>query len=392
MVTKLNSLTTVSHLTLSVSLFVLVGCNSFKPRGANPSGPQVISQWIRPTVESGFKSHRKMNRMSPIVTEKLVFQANNIGSLIALDRKSGRVIWSKDFKGGVEAGAVLFKELLFVAANDGTVSALHASSGTQVWSYTSSSENVSAPVLDPSTGLLYFQNSQNILYCLEADTGRQVWVYSKPDSSLMTIRGSSTPTVHKGMVFAGFSEGSFVALKASQGQLIWEQNLNRNKKFRDMDAQAYIDGDQVFISGYNDRLYSLKIENGQILWSYEAGSYSAVTSDGSHLYLSTTESEVVKLKKENGEVVWKISNLKGLATQVSLLGSWVVFGESHGKLLFADSKTGKIGLSFETGRGLFSKPTVLNDSKEVFAVSNEAYLYNLKIVEEKNSFDWLTPK
>jgi outer membrane protein assembly factor BamB len=374
-----------------MALLGLTHCQSLQKDSATAPihKPRLQVDWITPTVQGDFKIHRKMTRMTPLLGSELIFQSNNIDSIVAIKRSSGKILWSRKFKGGVEAGAELFRDLLFVAANDGTVSALKATSGEVVWTFSSSSENVSVPVLDPSNGLLYFQNSQNILFCLEADSGRQVWVFSRPDNSLMTIRGSSSPLVREGVVFAGFSEGSFVALRGANGQLIWEQMLNRNKKFRDIDARAVVSGSQIFIAGYDDKLYSLRTENGQILWSFPSGSYSAVSLQGNHLYLSTTNSEVIKLTQANGELVWKYGAVKGLATQVEFYKNWVLFGESQGSLVFLNSENGQKELSFDTGRGMFAQPQVDAQTSEVFAVSNEAYLYKFNISKNQSAFQWI---
>lgn len=377
---------------ISLTTVVTSGCMIMT--GQIPSGAaaktRVQTLWIKPTVQTDFKHHRKMNRMSPILTENQVFQGNNLGEFSSFKRSTGQHLWTRNFKGGVEAGAFLFKNQIFVAANDGTVSALNIKTGETIWSFSSSSENTSVPVLDPSTGLLYFQNSQNLVFCLEADTGRQVWVYSKPDNALMTIRGSSTPMVSNGLVFVGFSEGSFVALKASTGQVAWEQVLNRNKKFKDIDAQAVVvNNNRVIVSGYDDQVYALSLNQGQILWTYPAGSYSGVTVDGEHLYVSTTQSELLKLKAESGELVWKLTGLKGLATQGSVLSRYLVIGESQGQLKFVSRETGLVQHQFEPGKGILSKPTVDSKTGEVLFISGEAYLYNLKLNEKsKESFSW----
>ena len=385
MVTKL-----ILFALLSISLTGCYFVSASIPQGVK-SQTRLQTRWIKPTVQGDFLLHRKMNRMSPIVHETQVFQGNNLGEFSSFKKSTGELLWTREFKGGVEAGATLFKNQIFVAANDGTVSALNIETGATIWSFSSSSENVSIPVLDSSTGLLYFQNSQNLVFCLEADTGRQVWVYAKPDNSLMTIRGSSTPTVANGLVFVGFSEGSFVALRAQTGQVAWEQSLNRNKKFKDIDAQAVvIKNNRLVISGYDDRVYALNLTQGQILWSYPAGSYSAVTVDGDFLYVSTTQSELVKLTAETGEQVWKLAGLKGLATQGSLVSKYVAIGESQGSLKLVSRETGKVHYAFEPGRGILSKPTVNAKTNEIYFISGEAYIYSLFLNEKsKESFPWL---
>lgn len=354
--------------------------------------PLLRINWVSPTYDQALTSHRKMNRMTPVVTDQLVIQGNNLKDLVAFDRKWGRIVWRREFKGGVEAGAVAFKNRLYVAANDGSVEALDLKSGQTIWSFPTSSENVSAPVLDTQTGLLYFQNSQNMVFCLEAESGRQVWIYSRNDATLLTIRGAATPALGaNGNLYVGFSDGTFVALKASSGQLLWDQTLNRNKRFRDIDAQAVVSGDLVIVSGYDDKIYGLDQISGNTVWSYPAGSYVAVTlGEAGSLYVGTTSGTFVKLKADNGEAIWTYSDVKGLPTQAIFWNQYVAFGESQGKLKILNSKTGQLVTSFEPGRGVFSRPFLDVENQDLMFVSGEAYLYNLKFVQKsRQSFSFI---
>lgn len=362
--------------------------------GAQPKrgDPALRVNWVAPTVDQALVVHRKMNRMTPVVTDDLVIQGNNLEDLVAFDRKWGRVVWRKEFKGGVEAGAVAFKNRLYVAANDGSVLALDLKTGQTIWSFPTSSENISAPVLDSQTGHLYFQNAQNMVFCLEAESGRQVWIYSRNDATLLTIRGAATPTVgSNGLVYVGFSDGTFVALKASSGQVIWDQTLNRNKKFRDIDAQAALAGDLVIVSGYDDKIYGLDQNTGNTIWTYPAGSYVAVTlGEAGSLYVGTTSNSFVKLKADSGEVIWTYPDVKGLPTQAVHWGQYVAFGESQGKLKILETQTGKLVTSFEPGRGVFSKPYLDSQTQDLMFVSGEAYLYNLKFIQKsRQSFSFI---
>ncbi|MFN8790375.1 MAG: PQQ-binding-like beta-propeller repeat protein [Bdellovibrionales bacterium] len=340
------------------------------------------TRWVKPThTAPNFNVHRKMNRMTPVVLEDVVLQGNNLEELVLISRRWGRQIWKKSFKGGVEAGALVFKDRVYVTANDGTASALDLKTGDTVWSFSSSTENLSSPVLDTRTGFLYFHNAQNIVFGLDAQNGRQMWVYAKPDNSLLTIRGAASPLVFNGVVYVGFSEGSFVALNAQSGQVIWEQNLNRNKRFKDIDARAVPYKDTVLISGYDDKVYALRAETGQIVWTYPAGSYSAVTLWGEDIFVSTTDSRILRLKADSGELVSEVKGLKGLATESVVMEPYLIFGESQGLLKAIDLKSGRLAASFEPGRGVFSKPAVDEKTKSIFFISGEANLYHLSFLQ-----------
>jgi outer membrane protein assembly factor BamB len=356
------------------------------------SGPPLLSiNWVSPTYDQLFLAHRKMNRMTPVITDDLVIQGNNLKDLVAVSRKWGREVWRREFKGGVEASALAFKGRIYVPANDGTLSALDLQTGRTLWSFSSSSENVSAPILDPQTGLLYFQNSQNLVFCLDAESGKQVWLYSRNDGNLMTIRGAATPALADGVVYVGFSDGTFAALKSSGGQVLWEQTLNRNKKFRDIDGQAVVDGEFVIVSGYDDKVYGLDRERGTILWTFPAGSYaSGALGEPGFFYVGTTNGQFLKLKASTGELIWSYKEVKGVPTKPMFLNGVVYFGESQGRLKGLDRETGRLVSSFEPGRGIYSTPALDLNQNEIFFVSGEAYLYSLKLVRpSRKSFSFI---
>lgn len=379
----------VAKTTKYVSLgFLLTGslaCSSLKIFSPLPVSdkPEFSVNWVKPTYDEAFIAHRKMNRMTPIVTDQFVIQGNNLEDLVAYNRKNGWEAWRVEFKGGVEAGAVHFKNRLYVTTNDGTVQALDISNGKSIWSFPTSSENVSAPVLDTQTGLLYFQNAQNIVFCLDAESGKQVWIYSRNDAALFTIRGAATPTLNNGSVFVGFSDGTFVSLKASNGQLNWDQGLNRNNKFRDIDASAVPYKDLVIVSGYDDKVYALDAVRGAIVWSYPVGSSVAVTVLNDDIFVGTTNKSILRLKAASGDLIWSYNEVKGIPTQAVVYDQFVIFGESQGHLKVLNIDNGKFVNSFEPGRGIFSKPYVDEKKSEVMFISGEAYLYNLKLVKNK---------
>ncbi len=373
---------TTQYLILIGFLFIGGACSSFQvsslPRS---STPEFQVKWVKPTYDESFVVHRKMNRMTPVVNESLVIQGNNLEDLVAYNRETGREVWRKNFKGGVEAGALQFKDRLYVTTNDGTVVALDIWTGKDIWSFATSSENISAPVMDTNSGLLYFQNAQNIVFCLDAESGKQNWIYTKNDIALLTIRGAATPTLSQGFVFVGLSDGSFVALKASNGQVVWDQGLNRNKKFRDIDAQAVVYQDLVIVSGYDDKIYALDFAKGTVVWSYPAGSAVAVTVVNDQVYAGLQNGSIVKLQAKTGEKIWSYEGVKGVPTQAIVSDQFVFFGESQGQLKILKADSGKLLSSFEPGRGLFSKPYFDESKSELYFISGEAYLYNLKVVK-----------
>jgi len=343
---------------------------------------QVKTAWVRQTTEKVNLSFRKANRMTPVLAGSLVIQGNGMDGVVAYERQSGAKAWTLRIPNGVEPSAALIKDRVFLGASDGNFYSLKASTGQVLWTFLTKSEILSAPLLED--GNVYFLAGNNVFYALDAATGKQNWLYSRQDTAQFSIRGGSRAAYKSGVLYIGFSDGSLVAINAKSGSVQWELQLNKNKRFRDVDSTPVIDGDFLYIAGYDDKLYCVSTSKGEVLWSVDGGGYSAVTLMGDKLIYPTSSGEVVALKKSNGNKVWSYSLSEGIATQVVDFQGVVVFGESQGKLLFLDPLSGsKLG-SVEPGRGILGTPQVDPIANRVYFISGEANLYAVDAGWSKN--------
>ncbi|WP_413561552.1 PQQ-binding-like beta-propeller repeat protein [Bdellovibrio sp. HCB209] len=334
---------------------------------------EVKTAWVRQTTHKDNLGFRKINRMTPLLAGELVIQGNGMDGISAYGREDGQLKWSLPIKNGVEPSATLIRDRLFVGASDGNFYSIEASTGRVQWTFPTKSENLSEPLLDE--GIVYFLAGNNVLYALDAATGRQVWLYSRQDTSVFSIRGGSKPAIRNGNLYIGFSDGSLVAFNAKSGAITWELQLNRNKRFRDIDASPILDGDQIYIAGYDDKLYAVSATKGEVMWRVDQGGYSSVLVGPDRIYYPTTGGEVLALNKANGQKVWSFKVQDGIATQVKLFKGILTFGESQGRLQFLDASTGQVLGNMEPGRGILSSPQVDEKSNRVYFISGEANLY-----------------
>jgi outer membrane protein assembly factor BamB len=334
---------------------------------------EVKPAWVRSTNEKENLGFRKINRMSPVLAGDLVIQGNGVDGISAYDRASGKMKWQLPLMNGVEPSAALIKDRLFFGSSDGNFYSIEASSGQIKWSFPTKAENLSEPLLHD--GVVYFLAGSNVFYALDASTGKQLWLYSRQDTSQFSIRGGSKAAVRNDNLFVGFSDGSVVALNAKSGNLVWENQLNHNKRFRDIDATPVVDGDQIYIAGYDDKLYCLSADKGELVWKVDGGGYSGVTILGENIFYPTTNGEVLALKKSNGQKLWTYKLSEGIPTQVRIFKGILTFGESQGKLQFLDANTGKQLGDFDPGRGVMSTPEVDEKNNRVYFISGEANLY-----------------
>lgn len=334
---------------------------------------EVKTAWVRQTTVKDNLGFRKINRMTPLLVNDLIIQGNGLDGIVAYEKENGRQKWRLAIPNGVEPSATSIRDRLFVGASDGNFYSVESSSGQIQWSFPTKAENLSAPLLEE--GVVYFLAGNNVFYALDAATGRQLWLYSRQDTSQFSIRGGSQAAFYNGTLYVGFSDGSLVALNAKTGAVVWELQLNRNKRFRDIDATPVIDGNQIYIAGYDDKLYCVSLDKGEVIWRIDGGGYSAVTMVGDKIIYPTTNGEVWALKKANGDKVWSYKLKEGIATQVKAYKGSLVFGESQGKLRFLDPNSGAELGAMEPGRGILSTPQVDEKAGRVYFISGEANLF-----------------
>lgn len=365
----------------SVLMLSLVGCTTvnsglekWSSLNSSKREYEVKTAWIRRTTEKENLGFRKINRMTPVLAGSLVIQGNGMDGIVAYDRESGQERWRLPIENGAEPSATLIRDRLFVGASDGNFYSIEASTGTIQWTFGTKSENLAAPILDE--GVVYFLAGNNVFYALDAATGQQMWLYSRQDTSQFAIRGGSQAALSNGTLYIGFSDGSLVALNAKTGASVWEVQLNRNKRFRDIDATPVVDGNNIYVAGYDDKLYCVSAVKGEVLWRVDGGSYSGVTIVGDKILYPTTAGEVWALKKSNGDKLWsyKLED-GGIATQIKTYKGAAVFGESQGSLRFLDLTTGAVLGYFYPGRGVLSSPQVDEKYNRVYFISGEANLY-----------------
>ncbi|WP_374033116.1 PQQ-binding-like beta-propeller repeat protein [Bdellovibrio bacteriovorus] len=361
-------------------LLTLVGCTTLnsgleKWSSLNNSKREyeVKAAWIRRTTEKDNLGFRKINRMTPVLAGDLVIQGNGLDGIVAYSRDNGQERWRLPIENGAEPSATLIRDRLFVGASDGNFYSIEASTGKVQWTFNTKSENLAAPLLED--GIVYFLAGNSVFYALDASTGHQVWLYSRQDTSQFSIRGGSQAALNNGTLYVGFSDGSVVALNAKTGSSLWEVQLNRNKRFRDIDATPVVEGNQLYVAGYDDKLYCLSADKGEVVWRIDGGGYSGVTIVGDKLIYPTTNGEVQALNKASGDKLWSYKLKDGIATQVRTYKGVLVFGESQGSLRFLDANAGTEVGSFEPGRGILSSPQVDEKAGRVYFISGEANLY-----------------
>jgi len=378
---------------------VLAGCTSVRESleaGSRRREFVIDNTWSRATTKKEFLGFRRMNRMSPIVLEKMVIQANAIDGLLAFDRGSGRQLWRLDLPNGVEGGAQFANGRIYFGASDGQFYCVSAADGKVLWAFAVRAETLAPPTVDG--GVVYFESGADVVFALDAETGKQLWTYNRQVTGSLSIRATSRPVIAGEALLVGFSDGFLVSLKKHDGGLNWEKKLGKSVRFRDVDATPVLDGKNLYVASFDAALYSIEIETGDINWSVEDGGYLPVTIGtgryADRLFYATANGKILVVDKASGKKL-KIFDIKhGIATQPVIFKGFMIYGESEGAVIFADAENGAPLKRFVSGEGLMAKPTFVEATNEAFFISNAANLYALKFGFQRASdrLPWQVPQ
>lgn len=361
----------------------LCGCSTL----SNAPHKFVIEKsWVRNTLASEYLKARRIHRFAPIVTDDLVITGNSIDSIVAYDRHTAHERWRFLAKDGCEGGAQIADDTLYFGSGDGQLYALQMATGRVLWSYPLKAEGIARPLVH--AGVVYVLGGNNVAHALNAKTGKLLWQYNRREASNLSIRGGSQPAVVEQTVLVGFSDGSLVALNKASGTMAWEVNLNRNKRFRDVDATPVVDGNVIYISSYDGSLYALNKNDGRIIWNVDEGGYDEVLLAGNTVFFSSTSGKTMALDKGSGKIIWSRENKRGIATGPAIYKGVLMVGEMDGALLFYDARTGEFLNRFEPGRGVTSRVTVEPKSGELYFMSTDANLYALHATWKRFAKDW----
>jgi outer membrane protein assembly factor BamB len=337
--------------------------------------------FVRATPEKESFTYRRLNRMTPILTDSQVIQGNAVDGIVVYNRANGTEVWRMSIENGVEGGVELSGENLFFGGGDGLLRSVALKDGKLNWSIPMRAEMLAPPTLENS--MLFAQTGADVVFGLEAGTGKLLWTYNRQVTGNLSVRATTRPVIVGDLLLTGFSDGYVVALRKRDGVVQWERKLGRGNRFRDVDSTATINGDRAYFASYDGQLISLKIDSGDVVWQSDLGGYLPVTvgtgAQSDRLYFATADGRIVELDEATGKELRSISIQRGIATQPLISKNLLIFGESDGALRIFDVQTLKPLAQYQTGDGILSTPALDRMRNEIWFISSAANLYSMKL-------------
>lgn len=302
---------------LLLSVVLLSGCSIFSKKTGNEplelvdftETVKVNKIWSRGV---GAGQGDGFTRLLPAIDGDLIFTVSSEGHIYAINRLTGKVVWSRKTDESISGGISSEHDMLLIANATGELIALAKSNGASLWRKQIQGEILSTPRTNGDVVAVQTMNGR--IYTLDAKSGKELWFYEN-SPPVLTLRGTASPIVTDNAIYAGFSNGRLMAFNPDTGSILWEQRVaipqGRSELDRmvDIHASPVLDGGILYVSAYQGKLSAMARGTGSGIWSQESSSSEAIALAGGQLFVSQADGVVVAYDATTGQVRWKNEQL-----------------------------------------------------------------------------------
>jgi outer membrane protein assembly factor BamB len=295
---------------------------------------------------------------------------------MALDAKTGNVIWDTETKGVMAfSGSYYNGKLLKAGEHDNTFYCFDADTGKILWTFNPGTQfgywvSGCATAYD----MVYELNKDGYLYALDVDTGQLVWKYKGPGF----LYWPGWPVVADGKVYATtgqrasidpitgeYSKSEFVCLDAYTGSLLWKLPIEAYTP-RESVAIAY--GNLYLIPGYiEEDTMDTYITLDQV-WAIGTQPWPMWRHDPAHTGGGQSGPANLTLR-------WNFTTGGGVISSPSVVDGKVYVGSQDKKVYCLDDRSGSLVWNFTTGSRIKSSPAVVDG--KVYVGPDDGYVYCL---------------
>ncbi|QJC38395.1 PQQ-binding-like beta-propeller repeat protein [Enterobacteriaceae endosymbiont of Donacia fulgens] len=335
-------------------------------------------------------------KLNPFYYKGFLYLANSNGFIYCINIKTGKIIWyinlinkscffSSCKDEYITSGPIIANNYLYVGNQQGKVFAINIKTKSINWIQNVFSEVLSNFVIRKN--ILIVHSIGNILQGLDKDNGKILWTISLGNSNIFSIRGLSTPVLFFDNIIIGNDNGLISSRIASNGSLIWEQNLLKfddKENFiniNDIDVQPVIYNEIVYVSSYNGVFMALNLSNGDIIWEKTYFTHKNFIIDNNIIYLIDIKNRIFALNAKNGHLIWiqdKFKNSK--INNLFIYKKKIFFTNNKGFLYWIDSEKGIFLGNKKIDKYKINYILLIKNKLIIQTIYNKIYLFKILII------------
>jgi outer membrane protein assembly factor BamB len=257
-----------------------------RPPATRNAAPTRVEESLQPTLEVALDAQPEAPAAFDATSAYLPLKG---GRLVAIDIVSGRVRWTGElgtkWAPSVDAGLV-------VVAGDDLLTALDAATGRPMWRVPMTG-GFSAPPIALGGWIVAAPASGDVV-AIRATDGHVLWTYRL--GAPVRVRPVIAPTG----VYVSLADGRVVALDLATGMPRWERHLDGNP------ADLLVLDDRLFVGADDKHFYSLKTSDGSQRWRRRIGGRPAgpAAVDARRVYYVALDNILWALDINNGGLKW----------------------------------------------------------------------------------------
>ncbi len=275
--------------------------------------------------------------------------ANN--SMVALDGKTGKILWTASTSGAVTGSAVVQQDgSVCFGSEDGVLYCVDGATGTLKWSVTTGGSITGSPTVD-SSGVLYVGSEDRKLYAVDGATGKVKWTF--PGGAQFT---SSPALGADGTLYIGCNDSSLYALNSADGSIKWFFVAGGPIR----GAPAIAANGTVVVGSEDQNLYGLRGSTGKVLWKYVTNGQintSPGISPSGTVVVGSVDGFVYGIRAVDGAKQWAFPTGGGVESSASFSNSGLIYIGSDDGYVYCLKSTGALAWKYSTGRPVQSSPT-----------------------------------
>jgi outer membrane protein assembly factor BamB len=261
---------------------------------ANGHGTIQAFSMRRGTLAWRRDTHTIMASSLAIWGDKLVAHGMGDGRVRVLDRKNGRVLWTKRMDSGIESSPVVRYDVDYFGTRGGRVYALNLRTRRLRWVRSTGAKITASVALAGRTA--YLGNYGGRVMAFDTRTGRPRW------SNSVNGRVYGTAPVAGGRVFVPSSTGGSVTAFSTRGAQLWSVSTGSY-----VYSSPVTWAGRVVFGSYNGVLYGVSARTGSLLWTVRLGgsiSGAPVIVDGV-AYAASFANRTVGVDVRTGRVIFR---------------------------------------------------------------------------------------
>ncbi|HEV2365969.1 MAG TPA: PQQ-binding-like beta-propeller repeat protein [Caulobacteraceae bacterium] len=333
----------------------------------------------------------------PIAAGGRIFVMDGEANVSAHDARTGAQIWRTSIKPRMKrahtafGGGLAYADgKLYVSSGFREVVQLDAATGRLGWRTMTDAPIHAAPTV--ADGRVFVSDVNDQLLAFDTTTGQQDWTYQAL-SEPARILAASSPAVVNDTVVTSFASGELIAVRAENGNPLWDANLsqanetNALSEIRDIPGRPVVYKNDVYAVSHANVFAATDLRTGTPRWTLPISAITTPWPAGDVVFVIDQTGQVICAAREGGDVYW-ITDLNAPTGKKKrdkhpaywsspvLASSRLITVSSKGEAVALNPETGAVVGRLRLGQGAMVGPIAVDGM--VYVVSEQGELIAIR--------------